>query len=97
MPITAGIASCAGRYYHNSMTTITCKIPERLDEELEALARRNRVSKSAVVRQALEQQIRRTRKQSVPNAFDKIKSLSGSLRGPADLSSNPRHLEGFGG
>jgi len=78
------------------VTTITCKIPEALDVQLEALARRERTSKSTIVRQALEQKLRRAHKRAAPTAFDLVKSLCGSLHGPTDLSSNPRHLEGFG-
>lgn len=78
------------------MTTITCKISEALDVQLEALARRERTSKSTIVRQALERQVRRARKRVAPTAFDLVKSLCGSLHGPTDLSSNPSHLEGFG-
>jgi len=37
-----------------AMTTITCKIPERLDAELEAVAEKRGVSKSEVVREAIE-------------------------------------------
>jgi len=78
------------------MVTITCKIPEKLDAELESLARRRRVSKSAIVRQALERHIRQGPKVSAPRAIDLVKSLCGSLHGPRDLSSHPRHLEGLG-
>jgi hypothetical protein len=78
------------------MSTITCKIPERLDADLEALARRQRVSKSAIVRQALERHVQRSRTAMSPRAFDLVKALCGSLHGPPDLSSNPVHLEGLG-
>jgi hypothetical protein len=33
------------------MTTITCKISEKLNAELETLARRRRISKSAILRE----------------------------------------------
>jgi hypothetical protein len=92
-----GIDACASAYYHpDAMVTITCKIPEKLDSELESLARRRRVSKSAIVRQALERHVRRGPKVPAPRAFDLVKALCGTLHGPRDLSSNPRHLEGLG-
>ncbi len=79
------------------MRTATCKIPERLDAELQAAARQQRISKSAVIRQALEDRIRRNgRKPAAVSAFDLARSLCGSLHGPADLASNPKHMEGFG-
>jgi len=79
------------------MTTITCKIPERLNAQLEAAARAKRVSKSAIVRRALEEQVRRAGRGAVPSAYDLVKHLAGSVHGPRDLSTNPRHMEGFGG
>lgn len=78
------------------MTTITCKIPERLDAELEATARRRRVPKSAIVREALEQRLRRGRKVQALTAYDLAKSVCGTLRGPSDLATNARYMEGFG-
>jgi len=78
------------------MTTITCKIPENLDAQLESLARSQRVSKSTIFREALELHLKRRRKVSTPRAFDLVKSLCGALHGPSDLSTNPRHLEGLG-
>lgn len=78
------------------MATITCKIPDRLDAELEAVARRERVSKSEIVRSALEMRLKRTGKAATPSAFDLVRPLSGSLRGPSDLSTNPKYLERLG-
>ncbi len=78
------------------MTTITCKIPEHLDAELEALARRERVSKSKIVREAVEQRVKRSAQRAAPRAYDLLKPVIGSLRGPADLSTNPRYLEDLG-
>jgi hypothetical protein len=79
------------------MTTITCKIPARLNAELEAAARHQRVAKSAIVRHAIERQLNRTRAAAAPTAFDVAKAFCGALLGPEDLATNPRHLEGFGG
>jgi hypothetical protein len=78
------------------MTTITCKISTRLHAQLAVLARRRRVSKSAILREALESKTRVTAKSAAPSAHDLVKHLCGSLRGPKDLSKNPRRLRGFG-
>lgn len=78
------------------MTTITCKISERLDAELEAAARRRRVPKSRIVREALEQRLKGGRKHAAITAFDLAKTACGTLRGPSDLATNPAHMEGFG-
>jgi len=79
------------------MTTLTCKIPERLDAELEAAARQLRVSKSKIIREALEQRLKRSRKAATLTAYDLAKSVCGTLHGPSDLATNPRYMEGFGG
>ncbi|MGQ9650458.1 MAG: ribbon-helix-helix protein, CopG family [Phycisphaerae bacterium] len=79
------------------MTAITCSIPARLDAELEAAARRRRVPKSAIVREALEQRLKRRRKAAALTAYDLAKSVCGTLRGPSDLATNPKYMEGFGG
>lgn len=78
------------------MTTITCKIPERLDAELEAAARQRRVAKSTIVREALEERLKRSRTAQALTAYDLAKSVCGTLRGPSDLATNPKYMEGFG-
>ena len=79
------------------MTTITCKIPEKLNAELEAIARRRRTSKSVILREALESKTKASTRSSKPTAHDLVKHLCGTLRGlPKDLSTNPKYMEGFG-
>jgi hypothetical protein len=78
------------------MRTITCKLPEKLDAELEAAAREQGVSKSQIVRRALEGQIGKKRAKRSPRAHDLVKDLSGSVAAPADLLTNPRYMEKFG-
>ncbi len=86
-----------GAYYNRSMTTISCKIPEKLDAELEAMARLEGVPKSTLVRRALERQLKAASHPSAPTAHDLVKKWEGCLTGPRDLSTNSKHLEGFGG
>ncbi len=78
------------------MTTITCKIPEKLDLQLEALARRRRLTKSAVLREALEKTTNGAAGKMILSAYDMVRNLVGSLRGPRDLATNPKHLKGLG-
>jgi len=73
--------------------TVTCKLPESLDAQLEAAAREEGVSKSQVLRQALEDRIKRNRSKKSPRAFDLVKDLCGSIKGPADLLTNPRYMD----
>lgn len=79
------------------MTTITCKVPEKLAAQLDALARTERRSKSAVVREALEERLKTKRRRGQVTAYDLVKHLCGSIKdGPSDLATNPKYMEGFG-
>jgi Ribbon-helix-helix protein, copG family len=79
------------------MTTITCKVSEKLAAELDSVARAERRSKSAVVREALEDRLKRKRGRGFVSGYDLVKHLCGSLKGgPTDLATNPAHMKGFG-
>jgi hypothetical protein len=79
------------------MTTITCKLPEKLAAQLDTQARVERRSKSALVREALEQRLKARRRRAPVTAYDLVKHLCGSLKGgPSDLATNPKHMKGFG-
>jgi len=79
------------------MTTITCKIPDELNEQLEAEASRQLVPKSAVVREALERSLKHRRETHQKTAFDRVKDLCGIIKdGPPDLSTNPEYMKDFG-
>ncbi len=77
------------------MTKLICSIPERLDARLEKLAQQAKVPKGKFVRKALEQVVRKPRVNGI--AFDLVRDLCGSLKGPSDLATNPKYLEGLGG
>ena len=79
------------------MTTITCKIPEKLDVELEAVAEKRGVSKSEVIREAIEASLADPRHRVALSAFDVMKEACGIIKGgPRDLATDPRHMKGFG-
>ncbi|HTV47246.1 MAG TPA: CopG family transcriptional regulator [Phycisphaerae bacterium] len=78
------------------MKTNTCKLPEKLDAELETAARQEGISKSQIVRWALEAYVGKKRARKSLRAFDLVKDLSGSLKGPADLLTHARYMEDFG-
>jgi Arc/MetJ-type ribon-helix-helix transcriptional regulator len=79
------------------MTTITCKVPEKLAAQLDALARMERRSKSDLVREALEERFKAKRRRGHVTAFDLVKHLCGSIKGgPADVATNPKYMNGFG-
>lgn len=79
------------------MERINVRVDARLKRELETEARERGVRPSDIVREALEEHLR----QRVPkeSCFDLAQRLGilGSVKGlPADLSTNPDHMEGFG-
>jgi predicted transcriptional regulator len=76
----------------NPMRTVSFKLPEQLDDALSDLARRRKSSRSALVREALEV-LAAGGRNSVTAAVD---ALVRPLDGPADLSTNPKHLVGYG-
>ncbi len=79
------------------MERINVRIDDRLKQELETEAREAGVRPSEIVRQALEEHLKR--RSPSPNCRDLAERLGvlGSAKGlPADLSTNPAYMEGFG-
>ena len=76
------------------MKTLTLKIEESMDRWLLNEAKRLGRTKSEIAREALE---RRRKEEKQVSLHDKMKDLCGILKhGPRDLSTNSKHLEGFG-
>lgn len=79
------------------MTTISLKIPDDLVCRVDAEARAKRTSRSALMREALEEKLKSAALESTPSLYDRSADLCGrGTSGLGDLSSNPKHLEGFG-
>ncbi len=77
------------------MPTLTLKVPSETVARLERLARRRRVSKSAVVREALAAKLGESA--DAPSLREVMKHSIGVLdSGVRDLGHNPRHLADFG-
>jgi hypothetical protein len=75
--------------------TLTVKIPRPLAARLSARVRKRQTTQSAVVREALERYLQDGF--DGPDSFLSLASdLVGSISGPVDLSSNRKHLRGFG-
>jgi metal-responsive CopG/Arc/MetJ family transcriptional regulator len=80
------------------MERINVRVDQRLKQELEAEAREKGVSPSDVVRQVLEEHVRqRTPRQSCLDIARRIGIIGVYKDAPQDLSTNPDHMEGFGG
>ncbi|WP_156373074.1 CopG family transcriptional regulator [Pseudorhodoferax sp. Leaf267] len=81
------------------MNTLTIKISPVLEQQLLEAADRAHLSKSELVRRALAAYVARPADGTEPfvSALDRAGDLVGCFEGgPADLASNPRHLDGFG-
>jgi hypothetical protein len=77
------------------MPTLTLKVPQETVARLERMAIRRRTSKSAVLREALDEKLRRSADE--PSLYDLMKPSLGSLASTvSDLGRNPKHLAGFG-
>jgi metal-responsive CopG/Arc/MetJ family transcriptional regulator len=74
------------------MRVVSIKLPEALDAELTAIARRRNASRSAILREALETYARGGRISVTKAARD----LIGSLQGARDLSTSEKHMSGYG-
>lgn len=83
------------------MNTLTIKIPEGLDAALAQASARAQLSKSEFVRRAVTAYLVPGRDEASAAKAPSALALAGDLvgcfaGGPADLASNPRHLDGFG-
>lgn len=72
------------------MKAVTVKLSDTCNARVRRLARERRTSTSNVIREALERGL------AADDALADIRDLVGMAEGPADLSSNPEHLEGYG-
>jgi predicted transcriptional regulator len=76
------------------MEAWTIKLPRQLSERVIRLARKRKVTRSALIREALELLTTEQGKESFVDRISAFVGVADDL--PADLSSNPRHLKGYG-
>jgi predicted transcriptional regulator len=74
------------------MRTVSFKLPPQLDDALDELARKRKSSRSELVREAIRA-LAKGKRRSVTAAVDE---LAGAVEGPVDLSTNRKHLAGYG-
>jgi predicted DNA-binding protein len=78
------------------MRTVTLKLPAALALRLKQAVARRGTTQSKVIREALEAHLGAT-SGTGQSCLDLARDLAGSIRGgPSDLSSNKRHLKGYG-
>lgn len=78
------------------MKPISLKMPGHLAREVSEAARRRGVSRSALIREALEVFLRRERSAPPVSALSRAVDLAGAFAGSEDLSENPDYMRGFG-
>lgn len=80
------------------MSTLSLKLPESLLLRLDQESRARRLTKSALVRAALERELEPAKSSRATSCYDLAHDLAGSVRKklPKDLATNPKHMEGFG-
>jgi predicted transcriptional regulator len=78
------------------MTTLSLKLPESMADRLAAEARTRQKPKSALVREFIERGLSRTTAKGRPSFHALAKDKAARFRGPRDLATNLRHMEGFG-
>jgi predicted DNA-binding protein len=79
------------------MKTISLKLPKALDAKLYVTAKRRGATKSAIVREAIEDYLSRNGTTSSLSVAELAKELIGCVDGgPRDLSYNKKHMKGFG-
>jgi len=79
-----------------SRTTLSVKLPSPLSSRIDAMAKRRRIDRSTLVREALEAYVG-GEVQQAGSVLDLVADLiEGPADGPRDLSTNPKHMSGFG-
>jgi predicted DNA-binding protein len=79
------------------LVTISVTISDKLNKRLEAEARRTRLPKSAIIRQALDQFLKEIGASRRQSAFESVRDLCGIIKdGAKDTSTNPKYFAGFG-
>jgi len=86
-------------YFHAPlMSTLSLKLPKSLLRRLDQESRARRLTKSAVVRAALERELEQAKSSRATSCYDLAHDLAGSVRKklPKDLATNPKYMKSFG-
>lgn len=78
------------------MVPTSLKMPRRLAAEVSEVARRRGISRSALIREAIEAFLSVERVTQPESALSLALDLAGAFPGPEDLSVNPAYMRGFG-
>lgn len=78
------------------MKTLSLKVPESLDRRLSRLVVSTGMSKSDAIRAALEAYLDTAGTAANGSVLDLAGDLAGCVKGPGDLSVNPRYMRNYG-
>ena len=78
------------------MSTLTLKVPDLLNTQLNSYAKQKGLSKSEIVRIALLEYFSRDDTKFEGSILDLSEDLAGSIEAPSDTSINKDYLEGYG-
>jgi predicted transcriptional regulator len=91
-----GISFMPGGYHNLAMKAVSIKLPEPLFHYLAQRAKTSASTQSEVIRAALSAYLHGDAQPSTASCADRAQRWAGMMQGPADLSTNPKHLDGFG-
>ncbi len=78
------------------MKSISLKIPDELDAKISHACNERGAAKSDVIRDALEAYFAGQMNGTRTTCVDLAGNLVGSVSGPTDLATNPKHMRGYG-
>jgi hypothetical protein len=78
------------------MSTLTLKVSDGLNTQLNSFSKKNGMSKSELVRIALLEFFSKNDTDFKGSFLDLSKDLAGSIKAPTDISINKDYLEGYG-
>jgi metal-responsive CopG/Arc/MetJ family transcriptional regulator len=78
------------------MITLTVKVPDVLNTQLNSYAKQKGLSKSEIVRIALSEYFSRDKIAFERSILDLSEDLAGSIEAPSDISINKDYLERYG-
>ncbi|MGA3115740.1 MAG: ribbon-helix-helix domain-containing protein [Syntrophobacteraceae bacterium] len=78
------------------MKTISIKLPDDLLAKMQHAARKRGETRSAVLREAIEEFLSKEKNQNMGSCLDYARDLAGCVQGPPDLSTNAAHMDRYG-
>ena len=78
------------------MKALSIKIPDPMFHDLAERAKTSASSQSEIIRSALAAYLQTGAQPATASCADRAQRWTGLMQGPKDLSTNPKHLDGFG-